>query len=851
MVCKFKNKRFIKKTSETNYRQDTYKCRWQRCQRRKFTNKSFWIASLLAAIVVSLCFWYAPALRPSAEEIDSGYVDVDDSNKHYEDISVLASAGIFEGTDCDTDKFCPDADLDRRTLLIWLIKMMEAEDSLHWVEKRGWTHLVSELDFKDEETDLSQDEIAEQMVMWGLSLGCRRMTMDECLDQSVYRKHMAPFLVHAFRVPAADSTAYADVGAKNKYLPAISRLTASEIVKPCSEDPLKYCPRRTVTRAQMASLLVQADIWQNSSQETPTNLQSTPAPTEELDESGELAVDPPDELEELAANPPDMPTSVSLVLNGQNGITVSWQAPTDGGQITHYRLNWRISEATAAWTQSPNIAATTLTGAISNLIQGKTYEVIVEAFNDDGSATSDALEIQIPIPPPSQPRNVRVNSLSAGQFAVNWKESLNGGNDSSLKYAIQWREKHQSFSNSRRQLVSPADLTSTGTAPNRIFSLTLNKNNVYMVRVSAISDGGTAAATEVLVPIKSNRVVRHMERGIVAQYEDEYPWLTEVWNYMKGPDFTVGTDNIRGAWVDVYWLSGYPLDTTEAQRMVVYNGWIGNNYLDIYAHEMAHVYTLTNGIADEPAPLAMAHLYFSQLANQSSSNQCWAEELYADAAAVMIFPSGSDYYWTTSCSGYNRPPAEAIEVVKQAFRGQTPDWFYDTYQDSDGNIDLEAVWNDVKAMQDSWYRRTVAYQLRDAFGGYCDAYQAGRSASGWDRTVRNPWRDDGCVPTAPQDVTATAGDGSIAVSWQPPAYDGGQDLTGYVIEWKKGRQEYSSSRRLDVDDTTQTVTIDGLSNNTAYTVRVSAINGLDDGDFWTWDDGLGISSDEVTARPDD
>ena len=243
-----------------------------------------------------------------------------------------------------------------------------------------------------------------------------------------------------------------------------------------------------------------------------------------------------------------------------------------------------------------------------------------------------------------------------------------------------------------------------------------------------------------------------MERDIVAEYQDDYPWLTEVWDYMNSPDFAVETQNSdRAAWVDIYWLNGYELDLTEVGRMVVYSGWVGKSHLDIYVHEMAHVYTLTNRLADQPAPLAAAHLYFSQLANESTASQCWPEELYADAAAVMLFPNAPDHYWTTACSGHSRPTTEAIEVVRQAFEGQMPDWFYDTYENDDGSLDLEAVWSEVQAMEDSWFRHTVAYQLRNAFGGYCDAYQAGRSVTSQDTTLRNPWRDGGWrTPSTPE-----------------------------------------------------------------------------------------------------
>ena len=55
------------------------------------------------------------------------------------------------------------------------------------------------------------------------------------------------------------------------------------------------------------------------------------------------------------------------------------------------------------------------------------------------------------------------------------------------------------------------------------------------------------------------------------------------------------------------------------------------------------------------------------------------------------------------------------------------------------------------------------YQLRNAFGGYCDKQNALDSVFG-DGVTRNPWRDGGCVPGAPGNTTVTAiGEGNVTV----------------------------------------------------------------------------------------
>jgi len=72
------------------------------------------------------------------------------------------------------------------------------------------------------------------------------------------------------------------------------------------------------------------------------------------------------------------------------------------------------------------------------------------------------------------------------------------------------------------------------------------------------------------------------------------------------------------------------------------------------------------------------------------------------------------------------------------------------------------------------------------------------------------------VPGAPTGVTATAGKGSVKLTWKAPSSNGGATITHYVLKPSKG----SSVTVGDV--TTDTVT--GLTNGTAYTFTVAATN---------------------------
>ena len=82
-------------------------------------------------------------------------------------------------------------------------------------------------------------------------------------------------------------------------------------------------------------------------------------------------------------------------------------------------------------------------------------------------------------------------------------------------------------------------------------------------------------------------------------------------------------------------------------------------------------------------------------------------------------------------------------------------------------------------------------------------------------------------------VSASAGNTSLAVSWTATT-----DATSYKVQWKSGAQNWDAENR-QTTSTTASATLSSLTNNTAYTIRVAAVNATGDG---AW-------SDEATGTP--
>ena len=375
----------------------------------------------------------------------------------------------------------------------------------------------------------------------------------------------------------------------------------------------------------------------------------------------------------------------------------------------------------------------------------------------------------------------------------------------------------------------------------------------YTVRVIAVNAHGDSdpSATATGTPASQPGQAREFwENEVVKIFESSSPWLRETWDYITTQNVPVfWTPGPSGA-AFILCSSVTPSKLRECDADEVHISRFYINLIYGIAHELAHVYTLANRVTATPGPLGIARLYFHVLAYQGSLAEpsCAPIEIFADA--VMILTIGDQYqssgsYWAGCPITKDTVSEQALAVVRSAQSGQMPSWLADNYNDSDGNPDLARVWRDVKAIENDTngrgFRATVVFQLRDAFGGYCDNQKATDSAFG-SGVTHNPWRDGGCMPDAPTNVSATAvGSGKLTVSWQEPLADGGSPMEGYKVQWKSGTQEYSSSRQSVVTDLTNIVqlqTISGLTNDESHTIRVLAYNHNGDG-----------AAAEVTATP--
>ena len=604
-----------------------------------------------------------------------GFGDVAGDAYYSEPVAALAAMGVFAGTECDAG-FCPGEPLDRKTMAVWVVRILDGNDPAPVSESRfddvaGW-----------------HARFVERMAELGVTAGCGDGS-GFCPDRSVSRAQMAVFLSRAYDLPDGPDPGFSDVPSDAWYAAAVSKLAASQITAGCG-DGAAFCPGRDTTRAQMATFLYRAENWV-------------------VDRAAQQA------RADVEVNGHDDSINLQVTYdNEEYEATVSWSAPSGThGQVEHYVLQSRL---------------------------------ILEDFGPEfyppvlGEPRHD----------PPVPRNQIV-------------EAESGKN----KYQV---------------------TVSNGT----------NSNHLYAFRVIVVyTNGKRLATTEVKTPANVHKLRDIIWDKVVEPKQDEQPWLSDVWAHINdssrfGIGFGSPSVTLNGEYPNPTGLMRVFVRSLNVGPAILYNQ--NNTKIDPLIHELGHVYTLTNGVSEDSAPIGIGYLYLGLLsANHAvearKPSRCSTLELYADLALLAFFDlytsfspnEGLSYgsvddvsmgYWYVC--GFRLDQKTSAEVTteiqaitKSVFVDQEiPQWFYDTYQEPDGSIDLEKLWSDINV--DNIDTLIVAYHLRNEFGGYCSEEQVRGFIEGKVTGITNPWRDGGCTDTVTGEEstqeaspTSSATDGSL------------------------------------------------------------------------------------------
>ena len=174
-----------------------------------------------------------------------GFDDVGDG-VHAPAVEALEEEGVFDGTECGDGLFCPGEPILRWVAAVWLIRVLDEEPAAAGSSR-----------FSDVDAGQWWAPYVETLADVGVTRGCATGPLRFCPDESVTRAQMASFLVRAFGLEAAGWAGFADT-AGSTHEANIDALAAGRVTAGCATGPLRFCPDKAVTRAQMATFLARA-----------------------------------------------------------------------------------------------------------------------------------------------------------------------------------------------------------------------------------------------------------------------------------------------------------------------------------------------------------------------------------------------------------------------------------------------------------------------------------------------------------------------------------------------------------------------------------------------------------------
>ena len=178
---------------------------------------------------------------------DSG-ISVEDAGVHQPAVDALRASfpTVFDGTGCDGG-LCPSEALQRWEMAVWLVRVLDRTNPSPQAGSR----------FADVAAGVWWAPYTDRLADLGVTAGCGTDPLRFCPNNSVTRAQMASFLVRAFGLETGPAAGFTDT-ARTVHAANIDAVAAAGITAGCKIRPLRYCPTKAVTRAQMATFLARA-----------------------------------------------------------------------------------------------------------------------------------------------------------------------------------------------------------------------------------------------------------------------------------------------------------------------------------------------------------------------------------------------------------------------------------------------------------------------------------------------------------------------------------------------------------------------------------------------------------------
>ncbi len=528
------------------------------------------------------------------------------------------------------------------------------------------------------------------------------------------------------------------------------------------------------------------------------------------------------------ATPATVPGAVgSLSAAASDGkVTLAWDAPTDDGGSAITGYEYQYSPSGSGWTAVSDVSAT-----VSGLTNGTTYTFEVRAVNSVGegpASTATATPATVP---------GAVGSLSAtasdGKVVLGWDAPTDDGGSAITGYEYQY-----SPGGSGWTAVSDVSATVSG----------LTNGTTYTFEVRAVNSVGegpasTATATPATVPgavgslsatASDGKVVLGWDApssdggSAITGYQYQYSPGGSGWTAVSDvtvtvPGLTNGTEytfQVR----TVNSVGEGPASSTSATPATVSGavgslsatpgdgkvvlGWAapasdGGSAITGYQYQYSpggRGWTAVSDVTVTVSGLTNGTAYTFEVRAVNSVGQGPAS---GTSATPLGTPGAVGSLKATPGNGQ-----VALSWAAPASDGGSAITGYQ-YQYSPGGSGWTAVTDVTVTVTDLTNGTAYTFEVRAV-----NSVGQGPASS----TSATPLGTPGAVGS----LKATPGNGQVALSWAAPASDGGSAITGYQYQYSPGGSGWTAV-------TDVTVTVSGLTNGTAYTFQVRAVNSVGQG----------------------
>ena len=518
---------------------------------------------------------------------------------------------------------------------------------------------------------------------------------------------------------------------------------------------------------------------------------------------------------QTAITAPGAPTGVTAVAGSAQATVSFTPGATGGSPIIGYVVTADPGGATASGSSSPI--------TVGGLTNGQAYVFTVRATNAAGTSSASLSSNQVT--PMTMPAPQQVTGLTA--LGVNRQALLSWSAPASSSTITDYVVEHKRSADSSWTVF--ADGTSAAT---KAKVTGLDNAASYDFRVSAVSGAGTGSASAVATatpgPISNLAFVITGESnsgGIAPNSSATAPELAprssvQIMNLTSGlfgfEDLDIGTNNLR----DHDGLSGYYANSHGLELQLA-------NSVEAHVFpDNDQVYLVKTGHGG------------SQVAQWNVGGGYWTKFLERTAAAKAQVPAGRQWVvwlslgindsianvptstWKTAMVAHiNKIKAElpGAIVVMTEFQSMPAGSGYPAYN---------AVIRELAAEQPNVFSVDTTGAGTDGANHwlYAGMKQVGQSMVSVTRDQLGL-----TYPGKPLSLAATAGDGSVALSWAPPTGNGGSAVTDYAVEYKQSASSTYSTFADSVSAATGT-TVTGLTNGRTYDFRVSSVTSAGTGE---------------------